>query len=84
MEKHNKIKIDEIIITGNKLMKDGRLKGAMKKTKEKSLRNFFKSANYIEKNYDEDKFLLVDKYNEKGFRDAVTFRIAWYRFHLSG
>ena len=71
VEKHNKIKIDEIIITGNKLMKDGRLKGAMKKTKEKSLRNFFKSANYIEKNYDEDKFLLVDKYNEKGFRDAV-------------
>ena len=51
VEKHNKIKIDEIIITGNKLMKDGRLKGAMKKTKEKSLRNFFKSANYIEKNY---------------------------------
>lgn len=71
VEKHNKIKIDEIIITGNKLMKDGRLKAAMKKTKEKSFRNFFKSANYIEKNYDEDKFNLVDKYNEKGFRDAV-------------
>lgn len=52
-------------------MKDGRLKAAMKKTKEKSFVNFFKSAKYIEKNYDEDKYNLVDKYNEKGFRDAV-------------
>ena len=66
VEKHNKIKIDEIIINGNKQMKDGRLKAAMKKTKEKSFINFFKSAKYIEKNYDEDKYNLVDKYNEKG------------------
>ena len=71
VEKHNKIKIADIIINGNEQMKDGRLKAAMKKTKEKSLVNFFKSSNYIEKNYDEDKYHLVDKYNEKGFRDAV-------------
>ena len=71
VEKNNKIKIDEIVITGNKEMKARRLKAAMKKTKEKSLANFFKSANYIEKNYDEDKYNLIDKYNERGYRDAV-------------
>lgn len=71
VEKNNKIKISEIIISGNKEMKTGRLKAAMKKTKEKSLTNFFKSANYIEKNYDEDKYNLLNKYNEKGFRDAI-------------
>ena len=38
VEKHNKIKIDEIVIRGNKEMKEGRLKAAMKKTKEKKER----------------------------------------------
>lgn len=71
VEKHNKIKIDEILIRGNKEMKEGRLKAAMKKTKEKSWLNFFKSANYIEKNYDEDKYNLINRYNEKGYRDAI-------------
>lgn len=71
VEKHNKIKIDEIVITGNKEIKDRQLKAAMKKTKEKSLMNFFKSAKYIEANYDEDKYNLVNRYNEKGYRDAV-------------
>ena len=71
VEKHNKIKIDEIVIRGNKEMKEGRLKAAMKKTKEKSWVNFFKSANYIEKNYDEDKYNLISRYNEKGYRDAI-------------
>lgn len=71
VEKHSKIKIDEIIITGNEEIKDRQLKAAMKKTKEKSLMNFFKSAKYIEANYDEDKYNLVNRYNEKGYRDAV-------------
>jgi len=71
VEKNNKIKISEIVFTGNKEMKAGRLKAAMKKTKEKSFANFFKSSNYIEKNYDEDKYNLLNKYNEKGFRDAI-------------
>ena len=71
MEKNSKIKIAEIIITGNEEIKDRQLKAAMKKTKEKSLMNFFKSAKYIEANYDEDKYNLVNRYNEKGYRDAV-------------
>ncbi|MCR9011799.1 BamA/OMP85 family outer membrane protein [Gabonibacter chumensis] len=71
VEKNSKIKISDIIITGNKEIKAGKLKAAMKKTKEKSFVNFFKSANFIEKNYDEDKFNLLSRYNEKGYRDAV-------------
>ena len=70
VEKNSKIKISDIIITGNKEIKARKLKAAMKKTKEKSFVNFFKSANFIEKNYDEDKFNLLSRYNEKGYRDA--------------
>ncbi len=71
ISRKKKIKIKNIYINGNKEVSDGTLKKAMKKTKEKSLINFFKSAKYIEENYDEDKILLVEKYNEKGYRDAV-------------
>lgn len=70
VERKSKIKIHEIVLTGNKEIREGKLKGAMKKTKEKSLKNFFKSAKYIESNYEEDKYNLLDKYNELGYRDA--------------
>ena len=71
VERNNKIKIEDIIIAGNKEVKNGKLKRAMKKTKEKSLVNLFKSAKYIEDNYEEDKYNLLDKYNELGYRDAA-------------
>lgn len=71
VEKKGKIKIDEIVIDGNKEISDSKLKGAMKKTKEKSLMNLFKSAKYIESSYEDDKYNLLEKYNEKGYRDAM-------------
>ena len=70
VERKSKIKISEVVITGNEEVKDRKLKGAMKKTKEKSLSNFFKSSKYIETNYEDDKYNLLDKYNELGYRDA--------------
>ena len=44
VERKSKIKISEVVITGNEEVKDRKLKGSMKKTKEKSLANFFKSS----------------------------------------
>lgn len=73
VRKKDKIKISEIVINGNKEVSDNKLKRAMKKTKEKSLRTFLmlKSAKYINSNYEEDKYNLLDKYNELGYRDAA-------------
>ena len=70
VERKSKIKISEIVLTGNHEVRAGKLKGAMKKTKEKSIKNFFKSAKYIESNFEDDKYNLLDKYNELGYRDA--------------
>ena len=70
VERKEKIKISEVVITGNEEVKDKKLKNAMKKTKEKSLANFFKSSKYIEANYEDDKYNLLDRYNELGYRDA--------------
>lgn len=71
VERKSKIKIKDIIISGNSEVKALKLKGAMKKTKDKSLINFFKSSKYIATNYEEDKYNLLDKYNELGYRDAT-------------
>ena len=71
VEKNNKIKISDIVINGAHGVRPGKLKSAMKKTKEKSLMNLFKSSKYIEESYEEDKYNLLEKYNEKGYRDAI-------------
>ena len=71
IDKKNKIKIYRINIEGNENVKASKLKFAMKDTKEKHIiPNLFKSKKFVEENYEKDKRLLVDKYNEYGYRDA--------------
>ena len=44
----------------------------MKKTNEKGkLLNLFRTKKFINEKYEEDKQLIIDKYNELGYRDAV-------------
>ena len=39
----------------------------------------FKASKYIEKNYEDDKKLIIDKYNAKGYRDARIVSDSVYR-----
>ncbi len=71
INRNNKIKISNIIIEGNTAFTDKKVKKSIKDSKEKKLMNFFKSAKYIEEKWFEDKRVLIDKYNEDGYRDAV-------------
>lgn len=71
INKQNRIKIQNIYINGVDAKHVGKLKRAMKKTKEKSLRNLFKSKRFLPEKYEEDKGLLIDKLNSWGYRDAI-------------
>ncbi|MGQ1908565.1 outer membrane protein assembly factor BamA [Marinifilum sp. RC60d5] len=71
MNRNNKIKIKNIFIEGNTALSDKKVKKAIKGSKEKRIKNFFKSAKYIEGKWKEDKISLIDKYNEEGYRDAI-------------
>ena len=63
---------NEITIVGNKAIKTSKLKRVMKKTNEKGkLKNLFRTKKFINEKYEEDKQLIIDKYNELGYRDAV-------------
>ncbi|MCT4615176.1 MAG: outer membrane protein assembly factor BamA [Marinifilaceae bacterium] len=69
--KKNKIKVRNIIIEGNTAFTDNKFKKALKNTKEKRFKNFLKSSKYIEDKWKEDRKTLIEKYNEKGYRDAI-------------
>ena len=71
IDKKEKIKVNKIYITGNNALNEKQLKWAMKKTNEKgNWRHLFRPKKFIENLYEEDKQLLIDKYNEHGYRDA--------------
>jgi outer membrane protein insertion porin family len=72
VDKHEKIKVHKIYFTGNKVLGNRTLKRAMKKTNEKwDLLKIFSQKKFVRTDYEDDKQRIIDKYNEKGYRDAV-------------
>ena len=119
----SKVKINEIVIAGNKEIAENKLKGKLKKTKEhprlsifkdlysratvatiedykntlfytdsaskeqvasyinKNFKlNFFNGSKYIPREYRNDKNLLINYYNNQGFRDAEILRDSVYDY----
>ena len=79
INKNQKTKIDEIVITGNEELSDFTLKKSMKKTNERmnlikrfktSVLEAFSTKKFTTEEYENDKKNLIDKYNEYGYRDA--------------
>jgi outer membrane protein insertion porin family len=70
VSKGKKVKVKEIVVEGNSQLKDKKIRRAMKNTKQKGPFRIFKSSKYIKEKYQEDLISIVDKYKEKGFRDA--------------
>jgi outer membrane protein insertion porin family len=69
VNKNGKVKIENIIFSGNKVFPDKKLRKVMKKTKRRDW-NIFKASKLIQKDFKEDKEKLLDFYNENGYRDA--------------
>ncbi|HOK60726.1 outer membrane protein assembly factor BamA [Tenuifilum sp.] len=68
IQKNDRVKIGEITFEGNKAYGQARLRRALKKIHRRDL-NIFKSAKFIEADYDESLDNLVAFYNEHGYRD---------------
>jgi outer membrane protein insertion porin family len=69
IDKGPKVRIKDIDFEGNKQVSDRRLRKSLKSTKRRDI-NIFKSSKFIEKDFEDDKYKLIDYYNEHGFRDA--------------
>jgi len=73
IDRGKKVKISNIVFTGNSELKTAKLKKAMSNTKVKAPFNplrIFKSSKFVKEKYNEDLSAIVEKYKEKGFRDA--------------
>ena len=70
VDKGSKIKIKEILFTGNKELGAKKLRKTMSNTKRKFLGRFWKGSKYIEEEYLEDLEAILKTYSRLGFRDA--------------
>ncbi len=76
IDKHEKVKVRHIHITGNDHIKRKKFMGnffsggLLKKTNEKGFKSLLKAQKFIDEKYAEDKERVIEKYNELGYRDA--------------
>jgi len=71
IDKYKKTRIENIVIDGNTVFKNWRLRWfKLKNTKERRWYGLFKPSKYIKSKYEEDKKNLIAAYNKDGYRDA--------------
>jgi outer membrane protein insertion porin family len=72
IDKGDKIKISAINFIGNAKFSDKKLRGAMSDTKQRSRSplRILKASKFIKDKYKSDLVKIIDKYKEKGYRDA--------------
>ena len=77
IDRKDKVKIGKINFSGNEQFADKRLRRTFKKTHQKSI-NIFRNTKLNETDFEDDKELLIDFYNSRGFRNATVVRDSIY------
>ena len=70
IDKGEKVKISQITFEGNEVYEDKKLRSFMKNTKQINRIRILKASKYVKDKYKEDLVTIVDKYKERGYRDA--------------
>ena len=71
VNKKDKTRVGQLIITGNKALSHNQINHAMKKTNDNNIINLFRPKKFITEEFENDKKLVIEKYNEIGYRDAI-------------
>ncbi len=77
IDRKERVRVGAITFAGNKEFKEKRLRKAFKKTHQKSI-NIFQNTKLKMEDYEEDKNLLIDFYNSRGFRNATILSDSIY------
>jgi outer membrane protein insertion porin family len=80
VDKGRKVKVHEINFTGNKDFTDAKLRKFLKKTHQQAFYKVFGSGKFNKAKYDEDKVTLIQKMQDKGYRDAVILKDTVYKY----
>jgi len=70
VDKKTKVMINSVTFEGNKVFTEKQLRHYLSKTRERKFYNIFGSKKFKEDKYEDDKQNVVDKMQEKGYRDA--------------
>ena len=70
VDKKEKIRVGQLHITGNQALTHTQINRAMKKTNDNNIINLFRTKKFVESEFENDKKLVIEKYNEIGYRDA--------------
>jgi outer membrane protein insertion porin family len=70
IDKGEKVKIKDILFSGNEVLSDKYLQKSMKSTKQIKLLRILKRSKFIDSAYQADLSHVVEKYKENGYRDA--------------
>lgn len=65
-----RIRIQDINFINNPSVKASKLRASLKETKRRRFYNIFTVSKFMKDAYEKEKNAIVEKYNEKGFRDA--------------
>ena len=80
VDRKYRVKVGAINFNGNEEFSDRRLRKTFKKTHQKSI-YFWQNTKLLDNDYAEDKELLLDFYNSKGFRNATVVSDSIYRLN---
>ncbi|MCX7696913.1 MAG: outer membrane protein assembly factor BamA [Bacteroidales bacterium] len=74
INKGKRVKIEKIHFIGASAIPESKLKRTMKDTKEKRIYGIFKTSKLIRSDFEKDKYLVLQKYREQGYRDASIIK----------
>jgi outer membrane protein insertion porin family len=74
VDRKQKVRIKDITFTGDSQFTEKKLRKFLKETKKRRWYGLFKPSKFIPSKYKEDKIKLIEKMNEKGFRDAKIIK----------
>ncbi|MEE1885191.1 outer membrane protein assembly factor BamA [Pedobacter flavus] len=78
VDRGNKVKVNQINFTGNKVFSDAKLKKFLKKTKQRAFYKVFGPGKFNREKFEADKITLIEKIHAKGYRDAQVLRDSVY------
>ncbi|MBS1519994.1 MAG: outer membrane protein assembly factor BamA [Bacteroidetes bacterium] len=70
VDKKQKVRINKVTFEGNVAFSSKKLRKYLKKTRERRWYNLFGSRKFLQEKYDDDKQNLIEKMQDKGYRDA--------------
>lgn len=71
VDRGERVRIESIDFEGNESIKASKLRGKLKKTKEKHWYKLFTTSKFLKSGFEEDKATLIDYYQGQGYRDAT-------------